>query len=80
MVRNYVRRDVDTRKESQINSQSWCKLVLSIPILSVSIRDIYTCVPAVGTASHQSHVNICVQVSIGVLPLCCYSLSCSFAT
>ena len=24
MIRNYVRRDVDIRKESQINSQSWC--------------------------------------------------------
>ena len=24
MVRNYVRRDVDSRSPSQINSQSWC--------------------------------------------------------
>ena len=24
MVHNYVRRDVDIQKESQINSQSWC--------------------------------------------------------
>ena len=36
MVRNYVRRDMDTQTDVLINSQSWCpKLVSSIPVKAI---------------------------------------------